>query len=87
MADGLDIHLDAERAAKLKALADRVGVSPESYAAQLIDREIDQAAFESIDPDPAIDEAIADAVERGEEATISLDDFRARLRRFGTGAD
>ena len=35
----------------------------------------------------ARDEAIADAVERGEEPAISLDDFRSRLRRFGKGAD
>lgn len=87
MADGFDIHLDSEQAAKLKALADRADMSPEAYAVQLINREIDQAAWPSIDPDPAIDEAIADAVERGDEPTISLDDFRARLRRFGTGAD
>jgi hypothetical protein len=87
MAGGFDIHLDAERAAKLKAAADRADMSPEAYAALLIDRGIDQSAPPWIDPDPAIDEAIADAVERGEEPTISLDEFRARLRRFETGAD
>ena len=32
MADGFDLHLDDERAAKLKALADRLNMSPEDYA-------------------------------------------------------
>jgi hypothetical protein len=64
MADGFDIHLDAEQAAKLKALADRADMSLEDYAAQLIDREMDQAAWPAIDPDPAIDRAILDHAKR-----------------------
>jgi hypothetical protein len=64
MADGFDIHLDPERAAKLKALADRADMSPEDYAALLIDRDMDDAARPSIDPDPAIDRAIIDHAKR-----------------------
>jgi hypothetical protein len=82
MADGFDIHIDAERAAKLKALADMLDMSLEDYAALLIDRESDQVSLESIDPDPAIDHAIAlEAVRTGD--TVPLSEFRARLRRFG----
>ena len=64
MADGFDIHVSAERAAKLKALADQLDMSAEDYVALLIDREIDQAARPSIDPDPAIDRAILDHAKR-----------------------
>ncbi|WP_165185366.1 antitoxin [Caulobacter soli] len=60
MADGNSIHLDDERAAKLKALADMADMSPEDYAALLIDRDLDQALLRTIDPDPAIDRAIID---------------------------
>ncbi|MBU4433646.1 MAG: antitoxin [Alphaproteobacteria bacterium] len=87
MADGFDLHLDSDRAAKLKAAADRVGLSAADYALAVLDQAMTQAPGGGIDPDPAIDEAIADAVECGDEPSISLDDFRARLRRFGTGAD
>lgn len=64
MADGFDIHLDADQAAKLKALADRADMSPEDYAALLINREIDQASSPLIDPNPAIDRAIIDHAKR-----------------------
>jgi hypothetical protein len=56
--------VDSERAARLKALADQFDMSPEDYAALLIDREIDQAARPPIDPDPAIDRAIIDHAKR-----------------------
>ncbi|WP_425998417.1 antitoxin [Caulobacter sp. DWR1-3-2b1] len=87
MADGFDIHIDNEQAAKLKAAASRADMSPEAYALALINVGLASLPAATIDPDPAIDEAIADAVERGEEPAISLDDFRSRLRRFGKGAD
>jgi hypothetical protein len=64
MADGNNIHLDDERAAKLKALADMVDMSPEDYAALLIDRDLDKASLRKIDPDPAIDRAIIDHAKR-----------------------
>lgn len=87
MADGFDIHIGSEQAARLKAAAEQAGLSPSDYAALLIDAGLTGAAFVTIDPDPAIDEAIADAVERGEESAIALGDFRSRLRRFGAAQD
>jgi hypothetical protein len=84
MADGFDLHLDEERAAKLKALADMVDMSPEDYAALLIDREIDQAAQPPVDPDPAIDRAIIERMKRTGEGTPwseLRDRLRARRRR------
>jgi len=67
MADGNNIHLDDERAAKLKALADMADMSPEEYTAMLIDRDLDQASLHAVDPDPAIDRAIIDhAIATGE---------------------
>lgn len=69
MADGFDIHLDDERAAQLKALADMADMSPEDYAALLIDRDLDQAPLRTIDPDPAIDRAILDNMKRTGEGT------------------
>lgn len=86
MADGFDIHLDAEQAARLKAVADQLGLSPSDYALALIKLGLAETPSATIDPDPAIDEAIADAVECGDEPALSLADFRSRLRRFGTGA-
>ena len=82
MADGFDLHLDDERAAKLKALADRLNMSPEDYAGLLIDRDLANSNSGWVDPDPAIDEAIADEVERTGEA-ISWPAFQVRLRTFG----
>lgn len=64
MADGFDIHISAEHAEKLRALADRLGLSPQAYAALLIDREIELAARPAIDPDPAIDHAILEEARR-----------------------
>jgi hypothetical protein len=64
MADGFDIHVNAEQAAKLKALADMVDLSPEAYTARLIEREIDPANWMTVDPDPAIDRAIIDHAKR-----------------------
>ena len=84
MADGFDIHIDREQAAQLKVAADRVGMSMAEYALALIDAGLAGALPEIVDPDPAIDEAIADAVERAEMASIPLSEFRERLRRFGS---
>ena len=81
MADGFDL-LDDERAAKLKALADRLDMSLEDYARLLIDRDLANSSAGWVDPDPAIDEAIADEARRTGDA-ISWPEFRARLRTFG----
>lgn len=85
MADGFDIHIDQEQAERLKAAAERMGMSVSEYAAALIDAGLTGALPRIIDPDPAIDEAIADAVERGDEPTISLEEFRAHIRRVTAG--
>ncbi|WP_426031988.1 antitoxin [Caulobacter sp. DWP3-1-3b2] len=79
MADGFDLHVNAEKTAKLKALADRLDMSPEDYAALLIDREIDQAGQAPIDPDPAIDRAIIERMKRTGEGT-AWPELRDRLR-------
>jgi hypothetical protein len=83
MADGFDIHIDHEQAAQLKVMADRLGMSVSDYALALIDAGLTSALPKIIDPDPAIDEAIADAVERGDMPSIPLSEFREQLRRFG----
>lgn len=83
MADGFDLHIDDEQAALLKVAADRLGMSVADYALALIDAGLAGALPEVIDPDPAIDEGIADAVERGEMASIPLAEFREDLLRFG----
>ncbi len=83
MADGFDIHIDEEQAARLTAIAELLGVSPSEYARSLIEAGLADQPPRTIDPDPAIDEAIADAVEAGEEETISLGEFRAHLLSFG----
>ena len=41
MADGADIHLDPQRAARLRAAADAAGVSLETYALQALDQALD----------------------------------------------
>ncbi|AZS22557.1 MULTISPECIES: hypothetical protein [unclassified Caulobacter] len=64
MADGFDIHIDPEQAARLKVLADQAHMSPQDYAMLLIDRGINQTASPSINPDPAIDRAIIDHAKR-----------------------
>jgi hypothetical protein len=85
MADGFDIHLDSDQAARLKAAAEQFGLSPAEYASALIDAGLTGAPPRIIDPDPAIDEAIADAVERGEMSSIPLSEYhplsRSRLAR------
>lgn len=85
MADGFDIHIDQEQADRLKVVADRLGMSVPEYTVALIDAGLAGALPKTIDPDPAIDEAIADAMERGDEPTISLDEFRAHVRRVTAG--
>ncbi len=87
MADGFDLHIDNEQAAQLKVGADRFGMSVSEYALALIDAGLTGTLPKIIDSDPAIDEAIADAVERGEEPTITLDEFRAHLRRVSAALD
>jgi hypothetical protein len=79
MADGFDIHLDPERAAKLKAAADMADMSPEDYATQLIDRALDQPPAPTIDPDPTIDRAILERMKRTGEGT-PWPEVRDRLR-------
>ncbi|MDR7231096.1 putative DNA-binding protein [Caulobacter sp. BE264] len=85
MADGFDIHIDQEQAARLKVLADRLGMTVTEYAVALIDAGLTGAVPKTIDPDPTIDEAIADAIERGDEPVISRDEFRAHIRRVTAG--
>ncbi|CAN5525096.1 hypothetical protein BH10PSE3_BH10PSE3_34430 [soil metagenome] len=48
MADGADIHLDSERAARLKSAAEAAGVSLETYALQALDRALDDDWSEAI---------------------------------------
>jgi hypothetical protein len=48
MADGADIHLDPERAARLKAAADVAGVSLETYALQALDQALNDEWSEAI---------------------------------------
>ncbi len=83
MADGFNIPLAPEKIAQLEAAAEEYGLSPADYAAALIEAGLTGAPPKIIDPDPAIDEAIADAVERGEMRSTPLSEFRERLRRFG----
>lgn len=83
MADGFNISLAPEQIAQLEAEAKDCGMSPADYAAALIEAGRTGAPPRIIDPDPAIDEAIADAVERGEMASIPLSEFLEELRRFG----
>ena len=87
MADGFDIHIDHEQAAQLKVAADSFGMSVPDYTRALIDAGLTGALPKIVDPDPAIDEAIADAVERGEMPTITLDEFRAHVRRVSAALD
>ncbi|OYX02144.1 MAG: antitoxin [Caulobacter vibrioides] len=85
MADGFDIHIDQEQAARLKVVADRLGMTVAECAVALIDAGLTGAVPKTIDPDPAIDEATADAIERGDEPVISHDEFRAHIRRVTAG--
>ena len=79
MADGFDIHLEPEQAARLKAAAYLLGMSPAEFAVALIDAGLPARI---IDPDPAIDHAIAEEARRNGSA-IPWSQVKARLRRFG----
>ncbi len=80
MADGLVIHLDEERAALLKVAAGVLDIPVADYVTSILDRAIAEAPFRFVDPDPAIDETIADEVERTGNGIPWLE-FRNRLRR------
>jgi hypothetical protein len=82
MADGFDIHVDQDRAERLKAAADRLGLSMADYAMAVLDQALTGPPLRWVDPDPAIDEAIADEAERTGD-TIPWSEFQARLRKFG----
>ncbi len=41
MADGFDIHIDAEQASDLRAAAEARGLDPAAYALQLLEKAID----------------------------------------------
>ncbi len=84
MADGFDLHLDDERAAKLKALADMAEMSPHDYAMAVLDHALNNRAPPAVDPDPAIDRAIPERMKRTGEGTPwpeLRDRLRARHRR------
>jgi hypothetical protein len=82
MADGFDIHVDQDRAERLKAAADRLGLTMADYAMAVLDQALTGAPLRWVDPDPAIDEAIADEAERTGD-TIPWPVFQAQLRKFG----
>jgi UDP:flavonoid glycosyltransferase YjiC (YdhE family) len=48
MADGADIHIDAERAERLKAAAHVAGLSTEAYALKALDRAMDDDWAEAL---------------------------------------
>lgn len=48
MADGADIHLDPERAARLGAAANAAGVSLETYALKALDQALDDEWSEAV---------------------------------------
>ena len=48
MADGADIHLDPERAERLRISAEAAGLSPEAYALRAIDQAMDGDWAEAI---------------------------------------
>lgn len=83
MADGFDIHIDKDRAALLGAAAATLDLSVTDYVMSILDRAIAEAPFRFIDPDPAIDEAIADEVERTGSG-VPWAEFRDRLRHRHT---
>jgi hypothetical protein len=79
MADGFDIHIDGEQAARLQAVADMLGLSAADYARSLIEAGLEDLPERTIDPDPAIDRAIvAKARETGN--TVAWTQVRDRLR-------
>jgi hypothetical protein len=82
MADGFDIHIDEEQAARLQAAADLLDMSAADYARSLIEAGLTPPNLETIDPDPAIDRAIVqEAIRTGD--TIPWSDYLARRRRLG----
>jgi len=79
MADGFDIHIDEEQAARLQAMADLLDMSAADYARSLIEAGLEDLPPRTIDPDPAIDRAIvAKARETGN--TTPWAKVRDRLR-------
>lgn len=82
MADGFDIPLAPGQIAQLEAAAKEYGMSPADYAAALIEAGLTGALPRIIDPDPAIDHAIAEETRRTGSA-IPWSEAKARLRRFG----
>ena len=82
MADGFNVPLAPEQIAQLEAGAERYGLSPADYAAALIEAGLTGAPPRIIDPDPAIDHAIAEKARRTGSA-IPWPEVKARLRRFG----
>jgi hypothetical protein len=85
MADGFDIHIDHEQAARLEAAADLLGLSAAEYGAYLIKAGLDAKTgfpIRTINPDPAIDHAIIEeAIRTG--TMVPWAEFREELRRFG----
>ena len=74
MADGADIHLDPERAAKLKAAADAAGVSLEAYALRALDQALDDDWSETL---AALDDYDRTGVSYAAEDAIA--EFRANV--------
>jgi hypothetical protein len=83
MADGFDIHIDAERAALLRAAAATLDIPVADYVMSTLDRAIAEAPFRFIDPDPAIDRAILDETKRTGSG-VPWSEVRDRLRRRHT---
>ncbi|PVM91801.1 antitoxin [Caulobacter endophyticus] len=79
MADGFDIHIDEEQAARLQAVADMLGLSAADYAISLIEAGLEDLPPKTIDPDPAIDRAIL-AKAKASGGTIPWSQVRDRLR-------
>lgn len=84
MADGYDIHVDAERTALLGAAAATLDVPLADYVMSILDRAIAEAPFRFIDPDTAIDRAILDEAKRTGSG-VPWSEARDRLRRRHTG--
>ena len=88
MADGFDIHVDAERAALLRVAAETLDIPVADYVMSILDRAIAEAPFRFVDPAPAIDQAIADDVERtGSGVPWSEVRDRSRHRHADAAAD
>ena len=77
MADGFDIHLDSDRAERLKARAAEVGLDPAVYAPDVLDQ--------AIGPDAAEDQRRWDAYGRTGDTVSAeawLTDLRTNVRRL-----